>query len=185
MATRFHPHPHHSLTYGWLVGEIIRRVDPKRRTLGQFIKEEITDPFNIEFYIGLPEEEDYRVSPIVLSSEDLDSVNETLREIYYTFNRPSFHRAEIPAGNGITNAKSVAKLYASLMGDIDARKQSRLSEAAVLERTIQSNAPLGEIDVVLQRHSSFAMGFWLFDQTNPRLAKIFEEIVKKIHREHL
>ena len=160
-------HGYHALTYGWLVGEIIRRADPQHRTVGQFIREEIADLLQIEFYIGLPDEEEDRVSPIALSLRDLELTNETTRAVYYAFNQPSFHRAEIPAANGITNGRSVAKLYASLIGDLHEGKQRRLLEPAILERAIRSNTPDGEIDVVLQQPSSFGMGFWLFDETFP------------------
>lgn len=43
---------YHSLTYGFVVNELIRRTDPLRRTLGQFIREEINEPLGIEFYLG-------------------------------------------------------------------------------------------------------------------------------------
>ncbi len=48
-------HGYHMRTYGWLVGEIIRRADPQHRTPGTFWREEIGDPLGIEFWIGLPE----------------------------------------------------------------------------------------------------------------------------------
>ena len=46
---------YHAVTYGWLVGEIIKRVDG--RDVGTFFKEEISDPFNINFKIGLSDED--------------------------------------------------------------------------------------------------------------------------------
>lgn len=46
---------YHALTYGWLVGELIRRVDG--RTAGQYFKEEIAEPFGIDFKIGLEEQD--------------------------------------------------------------------------------------------------------------------------------
>ncbi|CAF3781913.1 unnamed protein product [Rotaria socialis] len=57
-------HDYHPLTYGWLADELVRRVDPKNRTFGQWVRDEITNPLQIEFYIGLPLEQEYRVSPI-------------------------------------------------------------------------------------------------------------------------
>lgn len=47
-------HGYHSATLGWYEGELIRCVDPRRRSLGQFFQEEIAQPLGIEFYIGLP-----------------------------------------------------------------------------------------------------------------------------------
>ncbi|MDB4244407.1 beta-lactamase family protein [Gammaproteobacteria bacterium] len=46
---------YHALTFGWLVGEIVKRVDG--RDVGTFFKEEIADPFNINFKIGLSDED--------------------------------------------------------------------------------------------------------------------------------
>ena len=42
---------YHAMTYGWLTGELIRRVDG--RSAGQYFKEEIATPLNIDFHIGL------------------------------------------------------------------------------------------------------------------------------------
>lgn len=47
-------HGYHGLSLGWYEGELIRRVDPKHRSLGQFFQDEIARPLGIEFYIGLP-----------------------------------------------------------------------------------------------------------------------------------
>jgi len=45
---------YHALSLGWYEGELLRRVDPQHRTLGQFFQDEIARPLDIEFYIGLP-----------------------------------------------------------------------------------------------------------------------------------
>ncbi|GMR40725.1 hypothetical protein PMAYCL1PPCAC_10920, partial [Pristionchus mayeri] len=55
---------YHVLTYGWLVDQIVRRVDPKGRSLGQFFKEELAMPHGIDFHIGLSASEAHRVSRI-------------------------------------------------------------------------------------------------------------------------
>ena len=54
---------YHSLTYGWLVSEIILRTTGK--TLGQYFKEKIATPNEIDFFIGLPESEEQRVAEMV------------------------------------------------------------------------------------------------------------------------
>ena len=46
---------YHAFTFGWLVGEIVKRVDG--RDVGTFFKEEIADPFDINFKIGLSDED--------------------------------------------------------------------------------------------------------------------------------
>ncbi|VDK46713.1 unnamed protein product [Cylicostephanus goldi] len=59
---------YHAITYGWLVDQIIRRVDPKHRSVGVFFKEEFADKYNLDFYIGLPKCESHRVSRLTLPS---------------------------------------------------------------------------------------------------------------------
>uniref|UniRef100_A0A914D8Z3 Beta-lactamase-related domain-containing protein n=1 Tax=Acrobeloides nanus TaxID=290746 RepID=A0A914D8Z3_9BILA len=68
---------YHALTYGWLVDQIIRRVDPKKRSVGQFFREEIAEKHNIDFFIGLPPAEEYTVSRLATPSFSL-----LLREIW-------------------------------------------------------------------------------------------------------
>ena len=45
---------YHALTLGFYEGELLRRVDPRHRTLGQFFQEEIASPLGLDFYIRLP-----------------------------------------------------------------------------------------------------------------------------------
>jgi CubicO group peptidase (beta-lactamase class C family) len=47
-------HGYHTLTLGWYQSEFLRRVDPQRRTIGQFFRDEIALPLEVEFHIGLP-----------------------------------------------------------------------------------------------------------------------------------
>jgi CubicO group peptidase (beta-lactamase class C family) len=59
------PQGYHAVTRGLIASEICRRVDPKRRRIGTFLREEICEPLGIEFYIGLPEEHEDRVSKLI------------------------------------------------------------------------------------------------------------------------
>ena len=59
---------YHALTYGWLVGEVIRRVDG--RSTGQYFKEEIAEPFGIDFQIGLNENEFDRCADMIMQLDD-------------------------------------------------------------------------------------------------------------------
>lgn len=159
-------HGYHALTYGWLAGELVRRVDPKKRSLGGFIKEEIADPLGIEFYVGLPPELENRVSPVFVRTNENGTVNDSQ---FDEFNDPRTHQAEIPAANGITNARSLARLYAALLGDVDDNKYKRILTEETLNQATKSNTPLGEIDEVLQIPNQLAMGFYLLDPLWPSL----------------
>ncbi|CAF1562417.1 unnamed protein product [Rotaria magnacalcarata] len=160
-------HGYHALTYGWLAGELVRRADPKKRSLGQFIQEEISNPLSLEFYIGLPIELEHRVSPIELSEKSRESLNESNIALISMFNKPSAHQAEIPAGNGITNARSLARLYSSLISDLDNGKYKPILNDNILKLVTKSNTPTNEIDQVYQVPTTFGMGFVLFDDIFP------------------
>lgn len=56
-------HGYHGLTYGWLVGEVVRRVSG--RSLGTYFAEEIAGPLGLDFWIGLPDAETHRVARLV------------------------------------------------------------------------------------------------------------------------
>ena len=57
---------YHAWTRGWLLNEIVRRVDPKHRTIGEFCRDEICIPLNVDFYIGLSEQEMKRAVDLTL-----------------------------------------------------------------------------------------------------------------------
>lgn len=56
-------HGYHAVTYGWLVGEVVRRVSG--RSIGEFFASEIAGPLGLDFWIGLPEAEVPRVSQLI------------------------------------------------------------------------------------------------------------------------
>ena len=158
-------HGYHSMTYGWLAGELVRRVDPKKRSLGQFIQEEIIDLFAIEWYIGLPTKHRHRVSPVHYNERSKQNQSGSMMTLLNAYNGYGMQAAEIPAANGITNARSIARLYASLIGNIDQPKQERLIDEIVLKQAIKSYTPENEMDLISHSTSSFAMGFLLYDRT--------------------
>ena len=59
-------------TFGWLVGELVRRVDG--RTIGTFWRDEIAEPLGLDFWIGLPEEIEPRVARLVPPKDDLGAL---------------------------------------------------------------------------------------------------------------
>jgi CubicO group peptidase (beta-lactamase class C family) len=172
-------HGYHALTYGWLAGELVRRVDPQGRSLGAFVRDEICAPVGAEFHIGLPEHLEPRVSPMIGGlggGDDVDPQVRQMMEMFMgpgtkggralslngafagdgTFNRRDVHAAEIPAANGITTARSVARIYAATIGAVDG---VRLVDEAVLARATAQVTPDGEPDECLLVPTAFAMGF--------------------------
>ena len=170
-------HGYHALTYGWLAGELIRRVDG--RSPGQFVVDEIAAPLGVEMWIGLPESLESRVSPLLgrpLSQAHPNPDVQRMLQIFLgpgtrggralflngtfavddVFNRRDVHAAEIPAANGITTAASLAKIYAATMDSIDG---VRLLGHEVLERARTTITPDNEPDLCLVMPTTFGMGF--------------------------
>jgi hypothetical protein len=152
-------HGYHSVTYGWLAGELVRRVDPKKRS--------IVTPAEVEFYIGLPPDIQYRVSSVVPHLDVRNTLNESMLTLFDIWNDPKIHQAEIPAAIGISNAWSIARLYAVFIGNIKDKFGQRFLNEEIMQRAIKSNTPLNEIDLVFQYYSSFSMGFHRFDYALP------------------
>lgn len=160
-------HGYHAVTYGWLAGELVRRVDPKKRSFGQFVRDEIVNPLQIEFYLGLPPDIQYRVSPVVSNPNVTSILNDTMKAFFQIWNDPRIHQSEIPAAIGISNAWSIARLYAALIGHPENEFSYRLLTEETMIRATRSNTPSNEMDLVLQYYSSFGMGFHRFDRFLP------------------
>ncbi len=132
-------HGYHATTYGWLVGEVIRRVTGM--SVGEFIDTEFRQPLGLDLWLGLPEAQHARVVPLeVIALPDdpmmgpmvdqfigpevplgraLFSPGGAWREkMFESFNEPALWSAQIPAANGITDARSLAKLYAATVGAV-------------------------------------------------------------------
>ncbi|MFD1535695.1 serine hydrolase domain-containing protein [Nonomuraea guangzhouensis] len=142
-------HGYHGHTYGWLVGEVVRRVTG--RSLGTFLAEEIAAPLDLDLWIGLPKAERHRVSRIIadapdleaMAGLDLDTLPESVREMMRAFadptsltvrslmgvitppldhNDPDEQSAEMPSTNGICTARALARFYAALIGEVDGHR---------------------------------------------------------------
>lgn len=155
-------HGYHALTFGWLVGEVLRRATG--RTVGELVRTELSEPLGLELWVGLPEDQVARVAPLTATGlkrggsstpgatpsssgdgsgasggggSDLGSLIEQflgsdsllMKALdgapgVFTqpgiFNRPEVLAAELPAANGVTSARSLAKLYAATIGPVEA-----------------------------------------------------------------
>ncbi|MFH8496682.1 serine hydrolase domain-containing protein [Streptomyces coeruleorubidus] len=181
-------HGYHGRTFGWLVGELIRRVSG--RTPGCFFAEEIAVPLGLDFFIGLPASERGRVSRMVYQQPEIDfttappeSIPEELRELVAAwrdpnsfsnrafqvtdpaeidFNSPEVQAAELPASNGIGTARGLARMYAALIGEVDGVR--------LLTRDTLASATMEQAsgaDQVMVAPSRFSSGYMLPTGTNP------------------
>ena len=124
-----------SMTFGWIVGEIVRRADPEHRSLGRFVREEIAEPLNApDLWIGLPDEHVPRVAKLVnaappippehlppLYSASMPAQVDLIPEV---FERADVRRAEIAGVGGIFTARSNARFWAMLAqgGELDGKR---------------------------------------------------------------
>ena len=75
-------HGYHAVTYGWLVGEVVRRITGK--SLGTFFADEVAGPLGLDFWIGLPESEEGRVSRAIevdLEDPNIEPIGERARQM--------------------------------------------------------------------------------------------------------
>jgi CubicO group peptidase (beta-lactamase class C family) len=135
-------HVYHAMTYGWLVGEVIRRVSGL--TPGPFFRAAIADRLALRTWIGVPDDVRATVAWMEppLPDEDSAAAREAARLAdanpvidrsltmggayrfpadagFVTFNDPAIQRGEIPGANGISTASSLARLYAACVGELD------------------------------------------------------------------
>ncbi|HXZ87923.1 MAG TPA: serine hydrolase domain-containing protein, partial [Candidatus Binataceae bacterium] len=148
---------YHAVTFGFLAGELVRRVSGK--TVGRFVSENIAGPLEIDLWIGLPAEQEHRVAPHILpasqpteeqaralfSALGLDLNSRPVRamlnmmtagmEGLAIINTREAHAAELPFGNGIANARALAKMYAACIGAVGG---VRLLASETIERARES-----------------------------------------------
>ncbi len=125
-------HGYHGLNFGWTVGELVRRLSGK--SLGGFFQDEIARPLGLDFWIGTPAEIDPRIAPIETYKPPRGQpLTPFVEAILHQPGSPAscFMRdagaglskgyasrvaraAEIPAANGISNGRGLARMYAPL-----------------------------------------------------------------------
>jgi CubicO group peptidase (beta-lactamase class C family) len=149
---------YHSITFGFLVGEVVRRVTG--RSLGVFFAEEVAGPLGADFHIGLPAEHDDRVAPLIPAPEG-DRPEGFLVGVSDA-NSPAWRRAELPAIGGYGNARSVGAVQSVLACGGVARGVRLLSEAGC-ERVFEEQYR-GE-DRILGTPIRWGMGYRLEDHT--------------------
>jgi CubicO group peptidase (beta-lactamase class C family) len=117
---------YHPLSFGFILGEVVRRTDPAHRPFGQFVQEEISDPLGLDsLWLGVPTSELPRVarleldetpSGVELPAERLafraKTVPPAVELVPDVYNRPDVLQACIPATGLTANARSLARLYA-------------------------------------------------------------------------
>jgi CubicO group peptidase (beta-lactamase class C family) len=175
-------HGYHTLTLGWYQNELIRRVDPERRSLGAFFHDEIARPLNVEFHFGLPESvPDERVAivkgyrrvallgninklPPMMVLAGMWPRSLVARSVRCLgLDNPArigdheFRRVEIPSANGIGEARALARIYEVLASG---GRELGLSQESFQELVAPARLPRrGSQDAILKIDTRYHMGF--------------------------
>jgi CubicO group peptidase (beta-lactamase class C family) len=163
---------YHTVNYGWLVGEVVRRV--AGTTVGTFFRQEVGDALGLDYWIGLPEEHLRRVTPLRPDPNEevskllaADPDPESPMHLVWGncggflepngWNTPAAYQAELCASGGIGNARAVARMYAPLAlgGEFEG---VRLVDPATIERMGAVRSAL-EVDATGRSPLRVTLGF--------------------------
>lgn len=166
-------HGYHVNTFGFLVGEVIRRVTGA--TVGELLRTEVAGPLGADVHIGLPAAEHSRVAtfswPGPLPSFDPAQLmwhnayfNPDDLSGYGVINSARWRAAEVPSANAHATARGVARVYAALAagGRLDG---VTIVDAGALAEAVAEHA-YGQ-DLVLGRPTRFGLGFQLTQPERP------------------
>lgn len=162
---------YHSLSFGWLLGEVVRRTDPLGRTFARFVRDELCAPLGADaFWFGIPAGAGARVARVVLpepppqpSPDALVSrcVPPQVALAPDVFNRADVHAAAVPAVGGIGDARSVARLF-SVFASGGAVGSTRLLSPERVRGLLEPRADFEADDLTYGRHLPVGTGgLWL------------------------
>jgi CubicO group peptidase (beta-lactamase class C family) len=168
---------YHAVTIGYYEGELLRRIDPQHRSLGQFFQDEIATPLGLDFYIGLPESiPDSRLATLIdpgfsemlfgfpfRLTLDVWNPQSNIRrallgsELAHDKKHIYTRNLEIPAGGGVGTARAIAHAYSVFA---TGGKELGLRPETLQELTAPAIPPThGFYDEVMKGEVQFALGF--------------------------
>jgi CubicO group peptidase (beta-lactamase class C family) len=165
-------HGYHAFTFGWLVGEVVRRAHGT--SLGELVAEQLAAPLGLDLHLGLPASEHHRVSPMraiacdLAPAADLDSpappdpalTERALvgpRAVFTrgsTWNSPEVWSAQWPSANAVLTARALSRLYAATLDEVDGVRLLAPETVAAAARPAVSG-----LDRVLGIQNRFGTGF--------------------------
>jgi CubicO group peptidase (beta-lactamase class C family) len=167
-----------AVSFGWVIGELVCRTDPARRSFRDFVIQEIADPFGIaDLWIGIPDDVEPRIAKLY---DDLDqspppagSVLEqalpySVRLAPEIFERPEIRRAAIAGVGGIMNARSLARFWAIHAGRGEFAGKRLLSPERVDEYSTMRPGGTQPDPVFFGMPMPLSQGgFWMYDGECP------------------
>ncbi|WP_435822043.1 serine hydrolase domain-containing protein [Actinacidiphila alni] len=182
-------HGYHAHTFSWLVAELVLRASG--RTIGRFVAEEIARPLGLDLWVGLPAAQAHRVGATADIATPEPAASGTLRArpkkvVHDAYadpgsltrrafaaispapdeNDPAYRAGELPASNGIADARSLARFYAALTGELSDGPRLFVPATLTAARTVESEGP----DRVLVVNTRFGLGYMLHGPASPLLA---------------
>ncbi|MER7921456.1 MULTISPECIES: serine hydrolase domain-containing protein [unclassified Streptomyces] len=180
-------HGYHAQTYSWLVGELVRRVTG--RPVGEWLADELAGPAGADFRLGLPAAEQGRAGrvgeieapqsagalklrpkrSVSAAYADPDSLTRRAFAAITPLpdeNDPAYRAAALPAATGIATADGLARVYASLIGEVDGGVRLFTPETMELARAERSAGA----DRVLVVGTRFGLGYMLHGGASPLLS---------------
>lgn len=174
-------HGYHAISLGFYEGELMRRLDPRHRSLGQFFQDEIATPLGLAFYIRLPEEiPESRLAtlqqaspaerlfgfPIRLTLSTLNPHSNIYRALIsnpggglpHDEKRIYARNLEVPAGGGVGDARSIARAYS----EFATGGQALHLRPQTLQALMAPPAPplLGLYDECMKGDMVYSLGFF-------------------------
>jgi CubicO group peptidase (beta-lactamase class C family) len=163
-------HGYHARSYGWILGEVLRRIEGI--TLGAFLQREFAVPLGLDLWIGLPEQQLSRCARVIPPTRGVSSIADlfgessllvrvmngpsNLFDYNEMWNEPAILQAEMPSSNAVASARSLAKFYAALIGEVDGiRLLKPQTVKAACE--VQSEGP----DKIVMAPAKFGSGYSL------------------------
>jgi len=162
---------YHPITFGYLAGEIFRRVEG--RSMGTALREDLGEPFGLDLWIGLPDSEFDRVADLQRPSAlpDFGEINPPTRAAFLTpWSSPGgrgqaeWRRMEIPSANGHATADALARLMGALANDGWLDGETILSPAMIAEAARER---IRGQDLVLPFVMSWGAGFMRNETEHP------------------
>jgi len=169
---------YHGMTLGYYESELLRRVDPKHRSVGQYFQNEIAAPLGLDFYIRLPEEiPNSRLATLRQNKFGLSEIFTVPFPLFLAGMNPhsALHRVlmgslfpldkeriyardfEVPAGGGVGTARAIAHAYSVFA---TGGKELGLREETLRQLMATPAAPLkGFRDGALKVEIPFSLGF--------------------------
>ena len=183
-------HGYHMATYGWTVGELVRRASGL--SLGEYFQQRVAGPLELDFYIGLPDAEHERVSRMLrwtpkkndpvspytkalLQDRDSLQYQALLNTGGFKTDSPDSYRTEFGAGGGIANARGIAGMFSPL-----ATADGDLVDELALERMSSVSTASFE-DATLVMPTRFSLGFMLSMDNRYRPTGELETIILGKH----